>query len=161
MRRIPITMLLVSFILIFIASTAYSFNNSAPNGYCNECHGGGSAPAYIRVEGLPAKFAPGGTYNATLTIESKNKSFGEVQGGFSIFVEGGEVVVSDTNNTQISYPYLTHTKVGSVTRKWPFTWKAPNQKVAAKLHILGVAANGDFSPAGDSVRAVVKEIEPQ
>ncbi len=148
-------------ILLLVVSFSYGHNNSSPNGECYACHSGGTAPAYVNLKGLPDKYIPGGIYNITLTVDSDNQSFGEVQGGFSIVTKGGELGVTDKENTLFSYPYLTHTKEGSNMRQWNFIWRAPGQEMTAEIQVMAVAANGDFSPAGDSVSARVIEIESQ
>lgn len=149
------------FVVFSFFQPGYSLNNSAPSKQCYNCHQGGDAPAYIRVQGIPDKYVPGGNYTITLTIESENESFGEVQGGFAAEAHGGELIVTDKKKTQLSYPYITHTKPGANHRQWTFDWKAPVQKINVVIYFMGLAANGDFSPAGDSMGQKVIEIKPQ
>lgn len=148
-------------LVFFGASLAQAHNNSSPNGVCFECHKVNGAPATLEVSGMPDKYTPGGVYDVTVTVKSANESFGEVEGGFSAKASAGEIIVTDDMNTQISEPYLTHTKEGSEMRTWKFKWKAPTQKTTAELHIMAVAANGDFAPAGDSIAVSVAEVEPK
>ncbi len=167
MRKLTLILLVTASTLLLVAPSAFSHNNSAPTGKCDACHSGGSAPAFINVDGLPEKYTPGRVYNVSITVESNNKSYGEVQGGFSLNVNGGELRIADSKNTQISHqtetsqPFLTHTKKGSNMRKWRVKWKAPTKKMTAKVQIMGIAANGDFSPAGDSAGAELIDIKPQ
>jgi hypothetical protein len=104
-----------------------------------------------KLDGFPVSYTPGKTYNLTLSLSSRVKSFGEVAGGFAVKTSGGSLIDVDKLNTQISDGFLTHTKEGSVLRKWNFDWKAPSVKEEVTMKIMGIAANGDFSPAGDKV----------
>jgi len=138
-------------ILILSISTGYAFNNSAPNFKCNTCHQGKVSVKMAKIEGLPVSYIPGKTYRLTLILRSRLKSFGEVAGGFAIKASAGELIDIDKKNTQISDGFLTHTKEGSTLRKWTFGWKAPSTKTDVTIKVMGIAANGDFSPAGDMV----------
>ncbi|MBI5098724.1 MAG: hypothetical protein HZB30_05745 [Nitrospirae bacterium] len=135
-------------IISLVVSTGNSHNNSAPNFECIGCHQG-EGSAEIKIDGLPEKYIPGKTYKITLTIVSDNQSLGDVAGGFAIEASAGDLMVTDRKNTQLSEGFLTHTKEGSAFRKWTFGWKAPVQKTEANLTVMAVAANGDYSPAGD------------
>jgi hypothetical protein len=132
-------------------SDVYAFNNSAPNFRCNECHEGKVSIKMAEIEGLPLTYVPGETYQVTLVLKSRVESFGEVAGGFAVNASAGELIDTDKENTQISDGFLTHTKEGSILRKWTFKWKAPPTKTEVTMKVMGVTANGDFSPAGDMV----------
>ncbi|RJQ50398.1 MAG: hypothetical protein C4526_12085 [Nitrospiraceae bacterium] len=151
-KYLLLPVLITGLILIMISAGSGS-NNSAPNFECGSCHGGGTGPAEIRVEGLPLKYIPGKTYKMTLTVVSGMQSSGDVAGGFAAQATGGELIAADKNNTQLSEGFLTHTQEGSAFRKWTFKWKAPSEKTGVNLTVMAVAANGDFSPVGDAVGA--------
>jgi hypothetical protein len=161
MRKLSVSFLIVLSVVFFVASFAYAHRNSSPNSECYSCHSGANVPAFITVKGLPDKYVPGGIYNVTVTVKSENASISEVQGGFSVKTDGGELGVTDMKNTQFSYPYLTHTVEGAASRSWSFAWRAPSQQMTAEIHIMAVAANGDYSPAGDAATGAVFTIEPQ
>lgn len=161
MKKLLILLPFMSMILLISVPAAYSHNNSAPNGECYACHTGVDAETEVRIKGLPKKYIPGKKYRLTLIIQSDNESYGDVQGGFSLIATGGEINVSDDMNTQISHPYLTHTKEGSEQREWSFIWKAPEEKMEAEIQVMGIAANGDFSAAGDSIGTDVFDINPE
>ncbi len=147
-------------IVSFFASTGSGHNNSSPNFECNTCHQG-EGSAEIKIDGLPKKYVPGKVYKMTLIIESGNQSFGDNAGGFAMEASAGELVVTDNKNTQISEGLLTHTQEGAALRKWTFGWKAPADKKDVDLTIMGVAANGDFSPVGDVIGTEGLTIMPE
>ncbi len=151
-RQIMMSFVLIAALVLFGVSVSSGHNNSAANFECMGCHIGGSGDAAVKIEGLPKVFTPGKLYKLTMTVNSKLKSELEVQGGFAVEVDGGELVVLDKKNTQLGDKnILTHTKEGSELRKWKFGWKAPAQKADVTISTMVVAANGDFSPAGDEV----------
>ncbi|MBI5410150.1 MAG: hypothetical protein HZA14_12370 [Nitrospirae bacterium] len=147
-------------IIALFVSVGVSHNNSAPNFECIQCHEGGMGDVEIKLEGLPEKYVPGKTYKMTLTVVSENESLGDVAGGFAVEASAGELIVVDKKNTQLSDGILTHTKEGSALRKWVVGWKAPSQKIETDLSVMAVAANGDFSTAGDVIGADGFSITP-
>ncbi|RMD53781.1 MAG: hypothetical protein D6828_04960, partial [Nitrospirae bacterium] len=155
--------LLLFMILAILMGTqnSYAHYNSAPNDYCYRCHKGGSAPAFIEVKGLPKFYVPKKRYMVTVIVESNIKSFGDNMGGFSVKAEDGKLIVSDEHNTQISGPFLTHTIEGAKLRKWTFIWQAPEEKKKTRIYIYVVAANGDFTPTGDSMGSVILTLSPK
>lgn len=151
MKRFAIiTVLALAGALVF-ALPALSHNNSAPNMECTACHQGGPGQAAVSIEGLPASYKPGGTYDIKVTVSSQTKSLGNVQGGFALQASEGEIVVTDKKHTQVVDGFLTHTQEGSEARSWSFKWKAPKKGGEASLLVMAMAANGDFSPVGDDV----------
>jgi hypothetical protein len=161
MKKTIISLLFITLVIFLAASISYAHYNSAPNDYCQRCHQGGSAPAYIKVEGVPDSYVPGKKYKITVRVVSDNKSFGDLKGGFSVMAQDGKLIATDTYHTQISNGFLTHTIEGSALREWTFIWQAPKEKKRTKLFIKGVAANGDFSPAGDSMGATIIRLSPR
>lgn len=147
-RKLILFLVITSGIISLIVSTGNSHNNSAPNLECTSCHQG-EGSAEIKLDGVPENYIPGKTYRITLSVISDNQSLGDVAGGFAVEASAGELMVTDRKNTQLSEGFLTHTQEGSAFRKWTFGWKAPVQKTGANLTIMAVAANGDYSPAGD------------
>jgi hypothetical protein len=132
-------------------SIGHGHNNSAPNFECINCHEGDIVPGMVKITGLPKSFVPGKRYDLTIVITSDHQSLGDVAGGFAVEVTSGELVVKDRKNTQLSDKILTHTQQGSSLRKWSFIWKAPGRKGEAGMSVMAIAANGDYSSAGDKV----------
>lgn len=141
-------------------SAGHGYNNSAPTFECITCHVGDMAPDMVRIEGIPKAYAPGRVYQLTVVVAGGQQSLGEVAGGFAVVASAGELIVRDERNTQISEAIVTHTQQGSRLRKWAFAWKAPAQKTTAAISVMAMAANGDFSPAGDQVGSTVYTIKP-
>lgn len=144
---------------------AHGFANSAPSFECMSCHTGATMnPAMIKIDNLPATYKANQSYRLTLTLNSQLESMSEQQGGFALRVSAGQLVVSDSVNTQMVGDILTHTLEGSANRSWQFTWQAPEGEAGGWLRrgqpgpdvnvtIMAVAANGDFSAIGDEVGA--------
>ncbi|MDI6800750.1 MAG: hypothetical protein QMD01_01640 [Thermodesulfovibrionales bacterium] len=161
-KKVIIGLVLVLGLTLLGMSAGYANNNSAPNFECYKCHQQmGAQSTQIVLKGLPKIYEPGKVYKLELSVVSSLKSIGEVQGGFAAETTGGELIVSDNTNTQLSDMILTHTQEGSNLRTWKFSWKAPLQKVNVELKVMAVAANGDFGAAGDSVMAEVFTINPK
>lgn len=145
---------------VIFAPTVFSHNNSAPNFDCIGCHEGEMVTDLVEIRGLPKSYVPGKKYELTVAINSKEKSLGDVAGGFAVEAKGGELIVKDKKHTQLSEGILTHTQEGSALRKWTFIWKAPAEKIGADMSVMAVAANGDYSSAGDKVGAAGYSILP-
>lgn len=162
MKRLLLFSMLGFFVVVgLFISTGYSFHNSAPNFECFACHQAiGEHEAKLNIKGIPKAYKPGKIYELTLMVDSTLKSIGEVQGGFAVGVNAGELIVRDNMGTQLSNSVLTHTVEGSEKRVWKFGWKAPRQKTDIELMVMAVAANGDFSPVGDASAAMVFTIKP-
>ena len=138
---------------------------------CTMCHyefevnsGGGS----LALLGLPADYVPGQTYALTVQLEDQ----GQDRWGFELTVlddadpthEGGQLAVTDPDNTQISYDYfgtedyLKQTKTGTQADivdgpvTWTFDWTAPDATVSSvTFYVAGNAADGDVSYTGDYI----------
>lgn len=158
-KKIILFLVIAFGITAFVVSTGNSHNNSAPNLECTGCHQG-EGSAEVKIDGLPEKYIPGKTYKMTLMIVSGNASSGDVAGGFALEASGGELIVSDKKNTQLSGSFITHTQEGSALRKWTIGWKAPADNAPVDLTVMAVAANGDFSPSGDVIGADSFSIKP-
>ncbi|MCE5312608.1 MAG: hypothetical protein LLF86_05590 [Nitrospiraceae bacterium] len=151
-RQIMLSFMLIAAVVLFGVSVSSGHNNSAANFECMGCHIGGTGDATIKIEGLPKVYTPGKLYKLTLIVNSKLKSYLEVQGGFAVQADKGDIVVLDKKNTQLGdNNILTHTKEGSEFRKWKFGWKAPSKNGDVTINVMAVAANGDFAPDGDEV----------
>ncbi len=142
------------------ATVGQSSTNSAPDGECFVCHTDIADTADIKFTGMPKEYAPGKTYNITLTVKSRLKSMSDVKGGFSATASAGELIVTDQKNTQKSNSFLTHTIEGAKNRTWKFAWKSPKEKIPAEISVMAVASNGDFSPSGDAITAEIATIKP-
>ncbi len=148
------------FILSFSNQEVRSHSNGAPSLECDECHSGGEdKEVKILLSGLPTDYAPNKSYEIKIRIESDLVSEGEYQGGFALTVSDGKIVVIDRRNTQISEGYLTHTMDGSRLREWKFKWIAPSSG-EVEFSIMGVAANGDYSPSGDAIGVETVKVKP-
>jgi hypothetical protein len=138
-----------------VAPAGHGSTNSAPAAECQSCHTETPEQVEVRVEGLGATWEPRKTYDVAVTVQSPLASQGEVQGGLSVNVSAGELVVTDDVATQRSEAFLTHTQEGSKRRTWTFRWQAPPDGIAVELRVSGMAANGDFTPLGDATAAAV------
>lgn len=136
--------------LLFYPSDLTAHRNSAMNLECGNCHIEGKATKVI-IKGFPSQFQPGRSYTITVEVQSKVLSVSESKGGFAAQVVGGTLKIKDDKNTQLLHGYLTHTQEGNTKRKWVFEWVAPQDAEEAVLTVMGVAANGDYSPYGDGV----------
>lgn len=150
-KKNNILILTITTMFLLGIANVYAFNNSAPNFKCNTCHEGKVSIKMTKLEGLPISYIPGKNYQLTLRLSSRVKSYGDVAGGFAVKASAGKLIDTDKENTQISDGFITHTKEGSVLRKWTFKWIAPKDKEEVTMKVMGIAANGDFSPAGDKV----------
>ncbi len=161
MKRITIFLVLIlSGVLCFLVSTSYSSRNSAPTLECINCHEGEMVQDMVKIQGLPENYIPGKTYGLKIVIKSTLESMSESKGGFALEVSGGELIVKDKKNTQLSNGILTHTQEGSKLREWTFKWKAPSEKVDVNFTLMAVSANGDYSPSGDKTGAASYLVKP-
>ncbi len=123
-------------------------SGGAPTTMCMDCH---ILPkgAEILTENLPPAYQPGVTYEIGVKVVSAVLSVGDVHGGFAVTASDGDLLVSDSTNTQKSGEFITHTPEGTHARSWKFKWKAPQQRKPVTLSISVIAANGDFVPIHD------------
>ncbi len=162
MNKIVVFLILIVFGTAGIyVSIVYGSRNSAPNLECTSCHEGVMFQDMVKIQGLPKSYVPGKTYNLTLVLKSDLESMSESKGGFAVQVSAGKLIATDKKNTQVIDTTLTHTQEGSESRKWTFGWKAPTQKTEdANIMVMAVAANGDYSSAGDELSAGSYTIKP-
>ena len=161
MKKNIFFLVLISFVVAGLCvSIGYGHRNSAPNLECISCHEGEMVQDMVKVQGLPKSYVPNKTYNLTVIITSDIESMSECKGGFAVEASAGKLIVKDKKNTQLSNGILTHTQEGSELRKWNFSWKAPSEKMGANITVMAVAANGDYSSAGDKVGANSYTIKP-
>lgn len=158
------TLILLIFVFLFVSFFAvgisYGHKNSAPNLECLSCHEGEMVQDMVKIEGVPKNYVPGKTYSLKVVVVSDLESISESKGGFAVEASAGKLKVKDKKNTQLSNGIITHTQEGSELRKWSFEWTAPKEKSDVNITVMAVAANGDYSPAGDKVGAAVCSIKP-
>lgn len=161
--------------LVLIASSAFGFSFSPPDGNtnapgesnCTSCHGTfplNSGSGLLSLGGLPAAYEPGETYDLTLTLSDPDA----LRWGFQLTIleaggaSAGQIAVTDSG-TQTSASgdrsYLQHNAQGTApgtsgAKSWTFQWTAPaagNGDVA--LYVAGNAANNDGGSGGDRIYA--------
>lgn len=161
LRRIVIISVAIISIICFLGSQrAFGHRNSAPIMECFICHKGEIIQDMVKIEGVPSSYVPGKKYTMTVVIRADHESMSESKGGFNLEASAGRLIVKDEKNTQLINGYLTHTQEGNGSRKWVFQWLAPSEKVDVNLVVMAVAANGDYSPAGDKLGVVSYTIKP-
>lgn len=148
------------FVSFFGVNITYGHRNSAPTLECLSCHEGEMVQDMVKIEGVPKSYVPGKTYSLKVVVVSDLESISECKGGFAVEASAGKLKVKDKKNTQLSNSFVTHTQEGSELRKWTFEWTAPKEKTDVNITVMAVAANGDYSPAGDKVGATVYSIKP-
>ncbi len=156
---------LIIFLLSFlfsglVISYSYGHRNSSPNMECLSCHEGEIIPELVKIEGIPTSYVPRKIYTMTVVVNSDLESMSESKGGFSLEVSAGKLLVKDKKTTQLINGFLTHTQEGNESRRWVFQWQAPSEKTDVVFTVMAVAANGDYSPAGDKVGAMSYSIKP-
>lgn len=151
-KTITIAALLLFCMTGIFVSAGYGHRNSAPTFDCMSCHPG-DAEDIIQVRGIPEAHVPGKTYEITVTAAGAAESMSESRGGFAFSASAGRLIARDRRNTQVIDGILTHTREGSELRQWTFFWKAPSPGKDVDFTVMAIAANGDFSSAGDSVGA--------
>lgn len=131
---------------------------------CSACHSDGdkNAPGgELRVEGLPASYAPRESYRLSVVLRHPELA----SGGFQLAMRtaAGEAAgefVPASERTQIvtegGQRYLQHTREGTNTEtdgriRWDFAWRAPETQEPLVLNIAANAANDDISALGDYI----------
>jgi hypothetical protein len=167
-----------------IPHLAHSFSAGPPDGYANEppgfqnctaCHGGNdlnSGDGSLTIDGLPALFVPGVTYDLSVVLEDP----GQERWGFELTVldaalqQAGTLTVTDAVRTQLSDnagtdpDYLKHTSEGTDLgvpngpTVWEFQWTAADV-AAVTLYVTGNGADNNFGSSGDYIYAVTFELE--
>lgn len=154
-------------LILFACVTAYASASGPEPGYtnapgdlgnCTSCHdhhlvneGTGS----VRVNGLPAFYEPGGTYNFTVTTAQA----GRVRFGFQLTAIGGSgnragtLANLDTSSQVLSQTgaggrqYIEHTSVGTLatgvgSRTWQIRWTAPSTDIGTvRFYFAGNATD--------------------
>lgn len=156
----PLLVLLLSFAIgLVIVNQSISHTNSAPTLDCVQCHSGDFASDVVKIEGLPKSYKPSQTYRLTVVVKSNLKSQSDVKGGFALTASKGTLIITDNKNTQLLDGFVTHTIEGIKLSKWSFSWKAPAEPAEVTFTVMALAANGDFSSAGDQVGATTYTIK--
>src|SRR5215813_925101 len=151
-------------------------NTGAPGEFtCATCHGGGPSGGTLSISGLPANYSPNQEVTLTVTLSQANR----VRYGFQLTAiddsgkKAGDLTPND-NRTQLKTDvvlgnqrqYIEHTSAGNAPSSpgqgsWTFKWKAPAQFVGrVTFYIAGNAANGDFTPNGDTIYTINQSISP-
>ena len=147
----------------------YAMSNGAPNFSCTMCHQDAKPipPQDIVVKGLPEQYVPGKAYKITIEIKDVNKCTASMVacGGFALQASAGQFKIIDPEHTFIAHPapgqvYVTHTKAGSMLRKWTVEWIAPKKPVNVVFRLAVIAANGDGTPFGDHFGMKTFEVQP-
>jgi len=163
MKRIALALLVAAIVPLMALS------NGAPTFSCTMCHQDAKPipPQDIVVKGLPQYYVPGKAYKLTIEILDVNKCTPAMVacGGFALQATAGKFKIIDPEHTFIAYPspketYVTHTKAGSMLRKWTVEWIAPKKPVPVTFKLAVIAANGDGSPFGDHFGMKVITIQP-
>lgn len=137
---------------------------------CRVCHDGGelNAPGgALGVDGLPARYKPGETYEVRVVLMSDDFEAAGFQGAFRIADGTGRghpagQSLSDNDKVLIrvdttGVEYVFHSQQGSAIdhggrlATWSFRWTAPQDSLDVVFHVAANAANGDNSPFGDLI----------
>jgi hypothetical protein len=179
--RRPVPLVALAACLLLAAPVpALAYSSGPPDGYagnppygdnCTTCHFSydpNSGDGSLELLGLPDGYAPGQTY----TLQVRLADPGQVRWGFELTVlddadyltQGGQLIVTDSENTQISEnvegteDYLKHTLDGNQWGipdgpvSWTFDWTAPSDAPGAvTFYFAGNASNGDESFMGDYI----------
>ncbi|HEX5625583.1 MAG TPA: SprB repeat-containing protein, partial [Saprospiraceae bacterium] len=167
MQRPKLTLL----IPVLLASSLLFLSNSgnppdgrtnAPfDGFCSDCHGGGTYDGIVDIAGLPATIMPNTTYSITLTATATNGS--PVRGGFQLVsVNSSNQNFGDLSNTSGETgtsmsggrEYIDHRGAKNFsgnTVSWSFNWTSPNGPSGSMVTMYFAAnlTNGNGSTSGD------------
>ena len=170
MKKKITTLVLLS--LAFLGSTAFIINYSSGiagwtgspgEGYCNNCHGGGSSTSSnITISATPAfsvnEFVPGTTYTITVNVvaagfskfgfdceilDPSNASFGTMQ---TLGSSAGVYFLSSGFRKNAIH---TAPRNGQGAVNFNFKWIAPMTGDSATIFASGNAVNGDGNTTGD------------
>jgi len=164
------------------AGSAGAFSSGPPDDFagnppgladCTTCHGSfpvNSGDGSLTLEGLPAAYDPGETYDLTVVLADGQQS----RWGFELTaldgsdVAAGELVVTDATNTQVSESsdrqFMKQTFDGTYSGtvdgpvSWSFQWMAPIDVPLVTFYVAGNAANGDGSTGGDYIYTISAEL---
>lgn len=134
---------------------------------CRECHQhdvGKADAGRLTVEGLPARYTPGGVYRLVVRLThpdlirggfevSMRDSQGRQAGAMSVDAGSTALVTADPAS---GVQYVHHGKRGGPgeggTASWAFIWTAPPSGVGpVTVRAAGNASNADDSPLGDVI----------
>jgi len=158
-------------IVFYTPQQAHSSMSGADDGHtgspgdngntCYSCHSGPSPSIddsflITPVSGVNEAF-PGEVYSFDISLSSVGNSIF----GFQLTVEDedgnsiGELILSETNSTQLSGNYLTHTQSGSLVDDnalWSASWLAPIDFVGiVTFYAAGIISNASSTNSGDKL----------
>jgi hypothetical protein len=166
---------------VALAGSAQAFSSGPPDDFagnppglsdCTTCHGSfpvNSGDGSLTIEGLPAAYDPGATYDLTVVLSDPEQT----RWGFELTVldgsdGAGELVLIDDTNTQLSElagrQFVKQTFLGTFPdtpdgpTSWPFQWVAPADIPVVTFYVAGNAANGDGSSGGDYIYTISAEL---
>ncbi|MBT3234171.1 MAG: hypothetical protein HN356_15335, partial [Calditrichaeota bacterium] len=179
---------LICLMLLIIQAPVFSNANGPRDGYagdppgnntCVECHNSfrlNGGEGSLSIEGLPAEYEPGETYNLTINLNSPNTSrWGfeitahneqQLRGGNFILVNDRETTISGGGGQEPQYVKQLRqgTFAGNRSASWRIDWQAPEAASGPVVfYLAGNAANNNGSPAGDYIYAIstrLNEAEP-
>ena len=145
---------------------------------CVQCHFEAFQPASgggLEIEGLPAKYTPGGRYVLTVALARA----GMERGGFELaarFADGPargcqagafRPLADDTMITELGGVGYVHQTLGGSQlaepgrARWQIEWTAPSAADSpVAFHVAGNAANGDESARGDYIYVFEAKVVP-
>ena len=154
--------------------------NPPNNSNCTLCHSGAdinSGDGALELLGLPAEYTPNETYTLTVQLGDPEQD----RWGFEVtvldvndpFVQGGQLLVTDKVNTQISLDFngtedfLKQTSGGTQEGvldgpvSWVFDWTAPDALLeGVAFYVAGNAANADHGTTGDFIYVSSYSLDP-
>jgi hypothetical protein len=154
-------------VVLFVSVIAYASVDGPEPGYtdapgdlgnCTACHDHhlvNQGPGSVQVNGLPAVYEPGQTYNFTVTTsQSGRRRFGFQLTAIDTGLAKSGILASPDSNTQVlsqtgvgDRQYIEHTKLGTLapvtgSRTWQIRWTAPNTDVGTvRFCVAGNATN--------------------
>lgn len=144
-------MVWLSLMLVLLAPSGAAKSGGIDNtpAGCN-CHAAAPDPGVVlEVDGLPATFEAGTTYNLTLRVSDEVERVEDATAlvGFNLWTDRGTLASTD-DAVQAIGAELTHTSEGNDQRTWNVTWTAPgSDEVTAKIRFTANAVNGDGDPS--------------
>jgi hypothetical protein len=174
-NRSRVLRLLAAGALMLVAGSALAYSGGPPDGRtgapgegtCVMCHSTfplNSGSGMISLAGLPTAYAPGESYDLTLTVEDPDAS----RWGFELTVldDAGDALgtlVATDGGTQLSSSsgrdYLKQNSSGtypgtSGSASWSFRWTAPPTGAGnMNLYAAGNGANNNGGSSGDRIYA--------
>lgn len=159
------TLALVS---MFAAATAHAQPDGAPPGHtggfgepsCHACHFDGPlqiAVDTVRLDGMPARFKAGETYELVVTVDQPSPAAGfQLSARDSVGRQAGTLAPAD-DTTQVTddggTTYIGHTADGIYSGgRWTVIWQAPREARQVLFNIAVTSANDDRSEFGDQVK---------